>query len=60
MSWMFEGATAFNQDLSGWCVQNNFNAEPAFFKAGANPTWTGDTTKQPVWNGADGSGANCY
>ena len=31
MSCMFEGADAFNQDLSGWCVQSNFSSEPTQF-----------------------------
>ena len=59
MSYMFYRALAFNQDLSGWCVQSNFSSEPSNFRTNANPTWAGDTTKQPDWAGADGSGANC-
>jgi len=59
MSVMFRDASAFNQDLSGWCVQSNFSSEPTNFKTGANSTWENDSTKQPDWDGADGSGANC-
>jgi len=25
----------------------------------ANSTWVNDASKQPDWDGADGSGANC-
>ena len=56
---MFRNASAFNQDLSGWCVQSNYASEPARFKTSANSTWTSDAAKQPDWDGADGSGANC-
>ena len=59
MSVMFRDASAFNQDLSGWCVQSNFSSEPSNFKESANSTWVNDSTKQPDWDGADGSGANC-
>ena len=59
ISGMFNNATAFNQDLSGWCVQDNFAAEPSNFKINANSTWRNDSSKQPDWDGADGSGANC-
>ena len=59
MSVMFRDASAFNQDLSGWCVQSNFSSEPNNFITGANSTWENDSTKQPDWDGADGSGANC-
>ena len=59
MSGMFYSTTAFNQDLSGWCVQDNFAAEPSNFKINANSTWRNDSSKQPDWDGADGSGANC-
>jgi len=59
MSSMFENTDVFNQDLSGWCVQSNFSSEPTNFKTGANSTWENDPTKQPDWDGADGSGANC-
>jgi len=59
MSYMFYDANAFNQDLSGWCVQSNFSSEPTGFKNNANSTWVNDAAKQPDWVGADGSGANC-
>ena len=52
MSSMFQNATAFNQNLSGWCVQNNFNSEPTSFKISANNTWANDASKQPDWDGA--------
>ena len=59
MSRMFLGASAFSQNLSGWCVQSNFFGEPYEFNLNANSTWATDSTKQPDWDGADGSGANC-
>ena len=59
MSDMFGNADVFNQDLSGWCVQSNFASEPSDFKQSANSTWRTDPAKQPDWDGADGSGANC-
>lgn len=59
MSYMFYRSTAFNQDISGWCVQSNFSSEPSNFKTSANNTWVNDAAKQPDWDGADGSGANC-
>ena len=49
---MFRDTTAFNQNLSGWCVQNNFNLEPNYFKTGANSTWISDASSQPDWDGA--------
>ena len=52
MRFMFYQATIFNQDLSGWCVQNNFNAEPDGFKADANRSWANDAAKQPDWDGS--------
>jgi hypothetical protein len=52
MGMMFRGASAFNQDLSIWCVQNNFDSEPYFFKSSANNTWANDASKQPDWDGA--------
>ena len=52
MSNMFNAATAFNQNLSGWCVQNNFNSEPSNFKTSANSTWANDAAKQPDWDGS--------
>ena len=56
---MFSNATAFNQDISGWCVQSNFDIAPYQFNVDANSTWVNDASKQPDWDGADGSGANC-
>jgi len=45
---LFESAINFNQDLSGWCVQN-FDDEPFEFGNDANSTWVNDETKQPKW-----------
>ena len=59
MDSMFSGASSFNQDISSWCVQSNFGSEPTGFKTAADSTWTNDAAKQPDWDGADGSGANC-
>jgi len=59
MSEMFFTAIAFNQDLSGWCVQSNFSSEPTNFKSLANSTWENDAAKQPDWDGLVGDGANC-
>ena len=59
INYMFYYAGAFNQDLSGWCVQSNFSSAPSSFNHASNATWRNDSSKQPVWNGADGSGANC-
>ncbi len=56
---MFYRADAFNHDISGWCVQSNFASEPGSFKTSANSVWINDAAKQPDWDGADGSGANC-
>ena len=43
MERMFYNASAFNQDLSGWCV-TNILTEPEFF---SNSTRT--ETNKPVW-----------
>jgi surface protein len=59
MSTMFYQASSFNQDISGWCVQSNFSSGPSGFNNNANNTWVNDASKQPDWDGADGSGANC-
>ena len=59
---MFSGASAFNQDLSSWCVHSNFDSEPTSnggFNGSANSTWTNDAAKQPDWDAADGTGQNC-
>jgi len=45
---MFNGASLFNQDVSGWCV-NRIGSEPNNFKSMANSTWRNDTSKQPEW-----------
>lgn len=42
MDGMFDGATSFDQDLSGWCVPD-VSAEPANF--GGSPGWS----TKPVW-----------
>ena len=52
MAYMFHNATSFTGNLSGWCVQNNFNSEPVFFKDNADSTWANDASKQPDWDGA--------
>jgi len=44
MAYMFSGASEFNQDLSGWCVQN-ISGEPNNFSTGAT-AWT---LPKPVW-----------
>ena len=49
---MFSRAGAFNQDLSGWCVQTHFDTEPSEFNDNANSTWANDASKQPDWDGA--------
>jgi len=52
MASMFRDAIAFNQDISGWCVQDNMDTEPPIFNTGANATWANDAAKQPDWDGA--------
>ena len=59
MDEMFNESAAFNQDLSGWCVQSNFASEPNRFNHDANDDWRNNAAKQPDWDGADGSAANC-
>ena len=59
MNTMFYQAEGFDQDLSGWCVQSNFASEPTNFKSQASAVWRNDAAKQPDWDGADGSAANC-
>lgn len=59
MEEMFNQSAAFNQDLSGWCVQSNFASEPNRFNHDANDDWRNNAAKQPDWDGADGSAANC-
>jgi len=59
MQYMFYQAHSFDQDISGWCVQSNFSSVPYAFNTYANATWTGAPSKQPDWDGADGTGANC-
>ena len=44
MGYMFRETSSFNQDLSGWCV-DNFSSEPANFSSGAN-SWI---EPQPSW-----------
>jgi len=44
MSSMFYGATAFNQDLTSWCV-TNLAAEPEFFSTSSALT----NANKPVW-----------
>ena len=49
---MSNQATFFNQNLSRWCFQNNFDFEPLNFKLNANSAWATDGSKQPDWDGA--------
>jgi len=44
MNWMFYEASSFNQDLSGWCVEN-ISSEPDYFDYNV----TGWTLPQPLW-----------
>ena len=44
MSYMFNFATAFNQDLKGWCV-SNITSKPSNFDIGAT-SWV---LPRPVW-----------
>jgi len=43
---MFQSASAFNQDISGWCV-TNINGKPYYFDTGSG--FEGQTAKQPQW-----------
>ena len=45
---MFRNASAFNQNLSTWCV-TAIGSEPSSFKVNANATWRNDASKQPQW-----------
>lgn len=47
MGGMFFNAAAFNQNLSGWCVQQ-FENEPTNFKTGA--AFANDPSFQPDWD----------
>jgi hypothetical protein len=59
---MFSGDVAFDQDLSYWCVADNFDAEPSGFDTSTSsdwtdaekPNWTADSC--PVRTDADGDG----
>ncbi|QCO58035.1 BspA family leucine-rich repeat surface protein (plasmid) [Pseudorhodobacter turbinis] len=44
MIYMFDGATVFNQDISGWCV-SNISTEPTNFSTGSALT----SGNLPVW-----------
>ncbi len=44
MGHMFDGAEAFNQDLSGWCVPNIASQPPSFDSQATS--WVLD---RPVW-----------
>jgi hypothetical protein len=52
MRWMFRDATAFNQDLSKWCVQH-VPDKPELFDEDAG--FDGASSKHPDW----GSSASC-
>ncbi len=43
---VFDGASSFDQDLSGWCVRNIDSAPQHFDR---NSGFEGQTTKQPNW-----------
>jgi len=45
MAHMFESASSFNQDLSGWCVEQ-FESEPTNFSAFGCPL---TSANKPVW-----------
>jgi len=44
MSGMFDGTTAFNQDITGWCV-SQFSSEPGTFSPNSSLT----SANNPVW-----------
>jgi hypothetical protein len=46
MGGMFRDATAFDQDLSGWCV-TRIASEPSLFDSGSG--FENQTSKQPQW-----------
>ena len=53
---MFDGASSFDQDLSGWCVRN-IDSEPQHFDK--NSSFAGKTEIQPNWGQpCDGSGGD--
>ena len=45
---MFQGATAFNQDITGWCV-TNISSEPSGFAVSSNLT----NANKPGWGTCD-------
>jgi hypothetical protein len=51
MGKMFYRAISFNQNLSGWCVEN-IAEEPELFNQDSNSIWINDQNKQPNWGGA--------
>jgi hypothetical protein len=46
MGAMFERASSFDQDLSGWCV-TNITSEPMYFDTGATSWILPDS--RPIW-----------
>tara|TARA_B100000989_G_C19478452_1_gene444036 strand:- start:582 stop:749 length:168 start_codon:yes stop_codon:yes gene_type:complete len=54
---MFMSVSAFNQNLSVWCIQSNFDSKPTNFKLHSG--FENKAGKQPNWAGANGAGANC-
>ena len=54
---MFMSVFAFNQNLSVWCIQSNFDSKPTNFKLHSG--FENKAGKQPNWAGANGAGANC-
>ena len=51
MGYMFYSAISFNQNLSGWCVEN-IAEEPFWFNQDSDDDWINDQNKQPNWGGA--------
>jgi len=47
MTYMFAFMDVFNQDLSGWCV-DDIGGEPSMFDNGAN-AWAGGSATRPQW-----------
>jgi len=49
MNHMFNGASSFNQDLSGWCV-TNFNSLPSIFSSSSALA----ESNKPIWGTCPG------
>ena len=48
MASMFDGATVFNQDLSGWCV-SNISSKPTDFDKNTASGFLNNDARQPAW-----------